>query len=86
MTPYWPRNILSLTRSCFKTFQQRDPEAGEIDEGLAGREKMFMADLQSAESSLRGVGALDDPTALVAAQFPYILVRGICLSWKLLLL
>jgi hypothetical protein len=47
---------------------------------------MSMADLQSAESSLRGVGALDDPTAHVAAQFPSILVRGIYLSWKLLLL
>ena len=53
---------------------QRNPEAGNVEEGAISGEQMLMTHQQSSELAKPGVGSFDDPTPLVASQLTPILV------------
>ena len=53
---------------------ERNPEAGEVEEGAVGGEQMLMTNQQAAKLSEPRVGSLHDPAALVAPQFASIFV------------
>jgi len=52
----------------------RDPEAGEVEEGVVGGEQMLMTNQQAAELAEPGVGSLHDPSPLIAAKFAAVFV------------
>ena len=48
--------------------------AGETEEGFIGEEEVLMSNEESAELAEPGVGAFDNPAALVASALPAVLV------------
>src|SRR6266852_2593412 len=53
---------------------QRNPEAGQIEEGAVGGEQMLMTNQQSSELTEPGVGSFHNPAALITPQFAPVFV------------
>jgi hypothetical protein len=66
--------VLILLEHVSKTPPERDPEAGQVEEGVIDGEQMLMTDQESAKLSEPGIGSLHDPSALVAAEFATVFV------------
>ena len=53
---------------------ERNPEAGEIEEGAIGGEQMLVTNQQAAELAEPGIGSLHNPATRVPPQFASIFV------------
>src|SRR5229473_961207 len=53
---------------------QRNPEAGQLEEGAVGGEQMLMTNQQSSELTEPGVGSFHNPAALITPQFAPVFV------------
>lgn len=47
---------------------QRDPEAGQVEEGVVDGEQILMTNQESAKLSEPGIGSLHDPSELAPAK------------------
>src|SRR5271166_238458 len=75
--PPLPAERALKTRACLRVSRippQRDPEAGEVEEGVVGGEQIVMTNQQAAELPQPGVGSFHDPPSLVTSQLTSIFV------------